>query len=321
MKQPRLRTMFILQLAWLGILCVLSAWWGYVMWRQAQRIAELEALAGIATDIANHQWAKTQRMLFWESATFIALLLLVSGGLIWYYWRDVRRSRSLEAFFASVTHELKTPLTSIRLQSESIADGVAADSPQRNLARRLLEDTSRLESQVERTLELARVEGGGALFNQVFRVRPWLDRLVQGWREMYTDSIRLEVDVDDCHLYADPNALQIVLKNLVENSIRHSGRSPVLVQIRVKQSNGLVKIHFEDDGVGIGAEGAELGKLFHKGAQSQGAGVGLYLSKNLVEKMKGKISFERRRANTRADAAGHRGFQADISLHNGESHG
>ena len=89
----------------------------------------------------------------------MVLLTGLSIALVWLYLRDQRRTNSLRAFFASVTHELRTPLTSIRLQAESLADAGNA-SP---LVERLLEDTSRLEGQVEKTLELARIEGGGEL--------------------------------------------------------------------------------------------------------------------------------------------------------------
>ena len=99
---------------------------------------------------------RTQHMLHWESTTFFVLAVVSSAFLFWLYWLDMRRARSIQAFFASVTHELRTPLTSIRLQAESIAE--QCDESQRQLVARLLEDTTRLEGQVERTLELARLE-------------------------------------------------------------------------------------------------------------------------------------------------------------------
>ena len=101
-------------------------------------------------------------MLVGESSSFLALLLAVSLLLAWLYWREHRRARSMQAFFASVTHELRTPLTSIRLQAEAIAEG----EQRAELARRLLEDSHRLESQIDKTLELARIEGGGPLSEQ-----------------------------------------------------------------------------------------------------------------------------------------------------------
>ena len=96
----------------------------------------------------------------------------VDGVLFWLYWRDAKRTRSLQAFFASLTHELRTPLTSIRLQAESISDGLADHPEQKDFLQRLLEDSQRLELQVERVLELARVEGGGPIFTQAIQIVP-----------------------------------------------------------------------------------------------------------------------------------------------------
>ena len=117
-------------------------------------------------------------MLQWESGFFLVLLLTLSAALFWFYWRDMQRARGTQAFFAALTHELRTPLTSVRLQSEAIAAG----EPTQELIERLLADTHRLESQIDKTLELARIEGGGALAEQAIRLDPWLDRVLRGNR-------------------------------------------------------------------------------------------------------------------------------------------
>src|SRR5258706_7070185 len=112
-------------------------------------------------------------MVVGESSVFLLLLLAVTALLGWLYWRENRRARSMQAFFAAFTHELRTPLTSIRLQAEAIAEG----DQRAELARRLLEDSHRLEAQIDKTLELARIEGGGSLAEQAVPLRGWLERL------------------------------------------------------------------------------------------------------------------------------------------------
>ena len=114
----RLRIFVIAQLTWIGMVCLLGAWWGRLLLSQALRIAELENALGWAVNVTQMQWHRTQRMLFWESLVFFGLLVACTLLLFWFYWRDLKRARGLQAFFASVTHELRTPLTSIRLQAE-----------------------------------------------------------------------------------------------------------------------------------------------------------------------------------------------------------
>lgn len=281
------------QVFWIGLVCLVGAWWGFLLLRQASKIAQLEVAAGMASGEAHMAWMRTQRMLYGESTAFLTLLILSTGFLFRLYWLEMRRSRSMQAFFASVTHELRTPLTSIRLQAESIAESCSGES-ERDLVKRLLEDTTRLEAQVERTLELARVEGGGAVFAQPLRLLPWLTRFVQTAQESYGKRVSFETDIDDVVAEADPTALQVVFRNLLENSVKHALKEPVKVSVRAKASSGNVEILFRDDGKGYSGDQSDLGGLFFRGSSSQGSGVGLYLVKMLMAGMKGSASFESR---------------------------
>jgi len=292
----RLRWILGVQLVWLALVGLLGAWWAKFALTQAERITELERLQNVAAE-GDSQWIRTQRMLFWESSTFFLLMLLSTGVLLYWYFRDERRARGLQAFFASVTHELKTPLTSIRLQAESIAE--SQDNPKHReeemagLIQRLLEDVSRLESQVERTLELARMEGGGPVFTQAVRIKPWIERTLSGWGETHADRVDIRSEIEDVTLLADTSAIQVILRNLLENSLRHSSKdrvSVVLSSRRASKGDGVVLV-YRDDGRGFSGDVATLGKLFQKGPNSQGAGVGLYLVKLLMERMGGKAEF------------------------------
>ncbi len=279
-------------LLWIGMVCVLGAWWGRLLLRQAGRIAELEGKLGLSLDLTQSYWHRTQRMLYWESLTFFGLLLAISVFLVWLYWRDAKRVKGLQAFFASVTHELRTPLSGIRLQAESIAENLSHESSQQRLVSRLLEDTIRLEAQVERTLELARVEGGGPVYIQALEIKPWVDRFVKNWTSDYHDKVNLELNIKDVVIEADPTALQIIFKNLLENSIKHSKKDKVSICISSRLVDREVFLYLKDDGQGFQGDGTSLGKLFSKGASSQGTGVGLYLVKALMKRMGGTVQFQ-----------------------------
>jgi signal transduction histidine kinase len=308
----RLRILVFSLVLWLGAICALGAWWGKLVLRQAARIAELEQASGLAFTEAHGQWMKTQRMLFWESGTYFALLIASMAVLFALYWRDMKRTRGLQAFFASLTHELRTPLTSIRLQAESIAEESSNDA-QKQLLERLLEDSQRLELQVDRILELARVEGGGPLFTQPIRVRPWMERMIRDWQARNSGRADVKVEVQDLQIEADSVAMQIILKNLLENSIRHSQQERVQIEIRTtvpSLEDGLVFLNFKDNGRGFQGNSKYLGKLFEKGETSQGAGVGLYLVQALMKRMGGFAKF----------SGSSEGFQVALRFR-GNSHG
>jgi signal transduction histidine kinase len=276
--------------AWLALQLALVFWWATVIERQARRIAELEGLHGSGALSAAQQWSRTRLMLVGESSSFFALLLAISSLLAWLYWREQRRARSMQAFFASVTHELRTPLTSIRLQAEAIAEG----EQRAELARRLLEDSHRLESQIDKTLELARIEGGGPLSEQAIPLQNWLPRTLEAVAQAHAGRVQLHAEIDASvpPILADAGALQLILRNLLENSVRHSRVSPVGVQVSASLQGECVVLAYQDNGQGIAAGSGRLGRLFGRGPHSSGAGVGLYLVRRLMQRMGGKARFD-----------------------------
>jgi signal transduction histidine kinase len=283
------RLVAILAGVWLVIILVLGFWWGTLLLRQSARIAELSVAAGVPQAEALAELARTQRMLQWESGSFLILLLTLSGALFWFYWRDMQRARGTQAFFAALTHELRTPLTSVRLQSEAIAAG----APTQELVERLLSDTYRLESQIDKTLELARIEGGGQLAEQDIRFDQWLERVLRGIAASEGDAMDVAVTLEPAlpAIRGDTSALQLILRNLLENSLRHGDRDPVQISVTAKSVNGNVELYFRDNGRGFEGDPARLGRLFQRGSASRGTGVGLYLVRVLMERMGGKVEF------------------------------
>lgn len=289
--QRNVRWLAGVAILWVLLLIALMAWWGWVVREQSQRIVELERVAGLDTSVADAQWQVTQRMLAWEGGTLLVLLAGLSIALVWLYLRDQRRTNALRAFFASVTHELRTPLTSIRLQAESLADS-GNTSP---LLERLLEDTSRLEAQVEKTLELARIEGGGELNLQPLPIQAWLQRQVQSRAAARAVQIELSTPSPDGALVlADRSALEIIFRNLIENTARHSDSTPARARIAARENGAEVVVSFTDAGRGFAGEAQRLGSLFFRGQRSQGAGVGLYLIRTLMQRMGGHAEFASR---------------------------
>jgi signal transduction histidine kinase len=288
---PMRRTLWVAVagVVWLTLQLALVVWWATVIERQAQRIASLEALSGAGHDVIAAQSSRTHVMLVGESSTFLALLLVISLLLAWLYWREHRRARAMQGFFASVTHELRTPLTSIRLQAEALAEGERREE----LARRLLQDSNRLESQIDKTLELARIEGGGPLSEQSIPLHTWVARSLESIGAAHGDrlDLRAHVDASVPPVFADSGALQMILRNLVENSVRHAGTTPVSVRLTAAQRGDYVVLEYQDNGQGVGGEAPRLGRLFARGANSSGAGVGLYLVKRLMQRMRGRARF------------------------------
>ena len=109
---------------------------------------------------------------------------------------------------------------------------------------------------------------------------------------------------------ADPTAVQIIFKNLLENSVRHSERERVEIDIQVRSDpKGGVRLSLQDNGEGFLGDEKRLGRLFQKGATSQGTGVGLYLVQALMKRMKGFVEY-----------ANKEGFYVSLWLPEGKTH-
>jgi signal transduction histidine kinase len=279
-------------LSWVAIVLLIVGWWGTLLHTQAGRIAELEGRLGSSPQHVVESQLRSRRMIIWESSSLLLLLLALGGAGAWLLARDSRRTRELEAFFASITHELKTPLTSIRLQAEALADSPKIDAAQKPLIRRLLEDTGRLEAQVERTLELARLEGGGPVFLHDIPLESFLENALRPFKEFQGERLTVETQVPaGLRVKADPTGLEVILRNTVENSLRHSARDRVRLKIRAERAADGVSVTLSDDGTDFSGDPRRLGKLFAKGARSKGTGIGLYLVSTLMTRMGGEARF------------------------------
>ena len=92
-------------------------------------------------------------------------------------------------------------------------------------------------------------------------------------------------------MQADPSALTMIFRNLIDNAIKYSSDSPTRISFRGRPTGSAYHLDVIHENSKFLADARSLGRLFYRGTNSQGAGVGLYLIQSLVEKMKGKAKF------------------------------
>src|SRR5580704_16879596 len=122
--------------AWILMTISMASWWLIYGLRQIEKNSSLASLEVI----------RGERMLHWEGLSLILLILGGGLGLLYYSVREFRRNKDIKEFFATLTHELKTPLASLRLQVESLQVDLANTEHSR-LMERLAGDAGRLELQ------------------------------------------------------------------------------------------------------------------------------------------------------------------------------
>ena len=196
----------------------------------------------------------------------------------------------MQAFFSSLSHELKTPLASMRLQAEVIKDLLEDESHSHDqlsdLTRRLIEDTHKLESELEKSLQLSRIEQDATMTLAPISLERFLRR--QESRLLSPLKIELNISNDGSEVLADELSMNMIFRNLLENTQRHqSGAKKVL--ITSKKVGHLIEITYDDFGKKFEGDSKLLGELFYKFNSAKGSGIGLYLIKNLMRKMQGNF--------------------------------
>jgi len=261
--------------AWLLLTLSLAIWW------MIHGLAQIGSLSQAGSRIfSTVEIERQHRMLLWEGISFLTLLIIGGAALFWFNDREKKRVKQIQTFFATFTHELKTPLASLRLQAESLQEDLTK-SPLAPVVDRLVKDTIRLEVQLENALFLATYESTGQIHVESLSLRSLLSPLQNQLRD-----ISIEMD-GNCQVRADRRALESILKNLVQNSRIHG--KATLLKINPEQKGNSVLLTFEDNGRGLQGAPRKVGELFSRPNSSSGSGVGLFLCKALAERMHGKI--------------------------------
>lgn len=218
---------------------------------------------------------------------------------------DITSQEALETtrqkFISNVSHELKTPVTAIRIAAENLQDEDLSESA-RMSAQSLLRSVDRLTLLLGDLSELSRIESGALhLVPERLHLERFLDTLVGDLRDQHAaKDVRLEREVaapPDTWIQADPLRLNQVLENLVSNAMKFSPPGgTVVLSVEVTAQGQTWAVH--DQGPGIPE--AEQGRIFERFYRAQaakakpGTGLGLAIVKHLCRLMGGEVTVESR---------------------------
>ena len=234
----------------------------------------------------------------------IIFFALIITGLVLntvFLVREIRRSEQHDAFLNSVTHELKTPIASIKLYLETLRTRNVTPEKRDEFYGIMLADTDRLLQTVEQVL-LARRAGEKKRQLNVTDVdlRSVLDEsisIVLSRYHLNDDVIRLSELGGELSVVGDKDELRTVFINLLDNAVKYSGPDRK-ISIRAKKTalNHRVDIFIRDNGIGIpSAELKRVFKRFYRVAEkpaknTSGTGLGLAIVRGIVEKHGGRVT-------------------------------
>ncbi len=209
--------------------------------------------------------------------------------------------KSQREFVANVSHDLKTPITSIRGWSQALLDGTAvSETDQQQAAQVIYDESERMERMVSQLLDLARIESGQFVLQwETVDLDPLLQGIVSALEiRAQEQEVELQLDAQTTpSISGDPDRLTQIFTNLIDNAITHTpagGR--VDVQLRPSPPNA-VEVRIKDTGRGIAPD--ELERVFERfyqvdksraQANGRGTGLGLAIVQELVSLHNGRIA-------------------------------
>jgi signal transduction histidine kinase len=203
-----------------------------------------------------------------------------------------------QEFMDIVAHELRTPIQPILGLAQVLKDQVS-DSSQVKFLDVILRNAKRLEKLQEEMLDVTRIESGSMkIYKESFNLNELIFDVLQDFRTQLKDDTKIKLDYrseGDVWVVADKNRIMQVISNLLANAIKFTIAGRIIVQLRTRKSkkitdsNHQVIVSIKDEGPGI--DPSMMPRLFTKFASKseKGTGLGLFISKSIIEAYDGKI--------------------------------
>ncbi len=202
-----------------------------------------------------------------------------------------------DEFISTVSHEMRTPLTSIRGFSQTLLNSwdKIDEENKKKFVKIIEEQSNRLIHLVENILTVSKVNAENFVLKKV-NINSGIEKIIPMFTEQYKfHKIIFEPMVNLPPALADEDKFQQVMTNLIDNGCKYSEEGKTLT-VKTGTENNLIFVSIQDQGVGIKQE--DFSKLFqkfsrlenHLTSKTQGNGLGLYITKQIVEKMGGSIT-------------------------------
>ncbi len=233
------------------------------------------------------------------------LLVVIAAGLIMSYLlqRELKLAGQKTSFVANVSHELKTPLTSIRMYAEMLIarkEQISAEKEERYLSI-ILSESERLSRLISNILDFSRTEAGCKKYHKErFSVTDVLYEVNEIWAEKMEAAgveLKLEVPVEKLPAYMDRDALFQALHNLLSNALKYAASGKEISLVIYSGANRQLIIEVRDRGPGIPAKAAR--RIFNKfyrcdnslTAETSGSGLGLAIARRLMNDQGGTLTY------------------------------
>lgn len=233
--------------------------------------------------------------------TFVVAILLGGSLLLWQAHRNQVDAKQKTSFVSNVSHELKTPLTTIRMYAEMLGEKRIEDpDKQQNYLQTIIRESQRLTRLVNNVLDFSRLEQGRKEFyRERLDLAALLHQQLDGQLPRIEDAgmqLVRQFDAAAAPIESDRDALEQIVLNLVDNAVKYAAAGKSLT-VELSQQQGLWVVRVMDKGPGIPTEHRQqIFAKFHRvdaslTARQQGSGLGLSIARQLADGLGGSLTF------------------------------
>ena len=278
------------QIAWLGLLGLWIYWYvsNYIIYKQVGKGYVIPP--GLALDNS-------------KVGVFVVGIIMIVGiaVAVFIIFRNLTVQRKLtglyDNFIANITHELKSPLSSIQLYLETLSSKNITPDKQKEFYSIMAKDTDRLHKLINSILEVSRIEQKRVAHNYHISGAEIIPKIIESSFNNFRlpeNATKFEGSVrGKCVI--DKDAMQIVFDNLTDNALKYSS-SPVSILVKLNSNEKQNIIEFSDKGIGVGIKDQKtIFKKFHRVYNKnipnvKGTGLGLFWVKEIIRLHGGRIS-------------------------------
>jgi two-component system, OmpR family, sensor histidine kinase SenX3 len=231
----------------------------------------------------------------------VLLVLVVIAGVVLntvFLVREIRRNAQHDAFINAVTHELKTPVASIRLYLETLQTRAVDESKRQEFYSTMLEDSDRLANTIEQVLRTGRV---GQMDRALNLSGVNFSAIVEDCLSRAQRLYRLPEDALSYHtaapitIEADPDEVRAAVSNLIDNAVKYSGKEGRVTVTTENKNDEFVMLRVTDNGPGIPkTELKQIFKRFYRvsgpiATRVKGTGLGLFIVRSVAKRHGGRV--------------------------------
>jgi signal transduction histidine kinase len=298
------RAAFVLFIVLASVVLAQAVWWIVFMARMVDEKVDIAVELGAASEYVEQihdQEIQRQIMLGMEGIFFLVLILLGA----WLIYRALVKAEELkfhqQNFLMAVTHELKTPLASMKIYLDSMKSDKIAAEKKTEIIPRMQADLLRLEKLVENILDAGRFERSGYhLSRHHLDLSQLVDKALNDLAARPSKvPVEIERSLKQCAtISGDPVALRRAIDAILENSLRYNDQESVQLKVILSVDKNRCRLDISDNGIGLARkEAAQAFNRFYRAGRelsrsTPGSGLGLFLAREIIRAHDGDITVQ-----------------------------